>query len=146
MPQGNAISPDSGSVELPNQRAEIDRVVQQVLAAAARHEYPEASKFALRLAIEEAVSNAFRHGHKGLPESTPVHFDWTVNEVEVHLRVRDKGPGFNPSEVPDPTLEGNIEVPSGRGLLLMRAYMASIDYIAPGNEVRMRYRRPLPKK
>ncbi len=146
MPQGNAIPPDSGSVELVNQREQIDRVVQQVLAAAARHEYPEASKFALRLAIEEAVSNAFRHGHRGLPESTPIDFEYSVNEVEVHLRVRDRGPGFDPAEVPDPTLEGNIEVPSGRGLLLMRAYMASIDYLPPGNEVRMRYRKPAAKE
>jgi serine/threonine-protein kinase RsbW len=146
MPGHKAIPAVSGSVELANLRAEIDRVVQTVLAAAAEHGYPEASKFAIRLAIEEAVSNAFRHGHKGLPEDTPVLFEYDVGEQEIRLRVVDRGPGFRPEEVPDPTLEGNIEVPSGRGLLLMRAYMASIDYIPPGNEVRMRYRKPLPKK
>jgi serine/threonine-protein kinase RsbW len=146
MAERKAIPAVSGSIELVNRRADIDRVVQDVLAAAAERGYPEASKFAIRLAIEEAISNAFRHGHKGLPETTPVLFEYEVGDHEISLRVVDRGPGFEPGEVPDPTLEGNIEVPSGRGLLLMRAYMASIDYIPPGNEVRMRYRKPLLKR
>jgi serine/threonine-protein kinase RsbW len=137
---------DSASVLLSNQRAEIDRVVQAVLAAAAKYSYPEASKFAIRLAIEEAVSNAFHHGHKGLPPDTPVHFEYRVGPRQVELVVRDQGPGFDPRVVPDPTAEGNIEIPSGRGLLLMRAYMAEVEYLPPGNAVRMVYRKPLLKR
>jgi serine/threonine-protein kinase RsbW len=138
----SAIPPVSASVELHNQRAEIDRAVQDVLTAATRYGYPEASKFAIRLAIEEAVSNAFHHGHARLDRGVPITFSYTVAPDRVEMAVRDRGPGFNPDTVPDPTLEGNIEIPSGRGLLLMRAYMASVMYVPPGNEVRMVYRRP----
>jgi serine/threonine-protein kinase RsbW len=133
---------DAATVELRHERSEIDRVVQEVVSAASRHGYPEAAKFALRLGIEEAVSNAFNHGNRGLPAETPVTVSYEVGEREIRLSVRDRGPGFDPGSVPDPTEEGNIEIPSGRGLLLMRAYMAEVDYVPPGNEVRMVYRRP----
>jgi serine/threonine-protein kinase RsbW len=142
MTQRKAMPPDWACVELPNQRPEIERLVQDVLDQLAQHHYSDAARFAIRLAIEEAVSNAFHHGHRGLPSHTPVTVRFRVSPREVEILVRDQGPGFNPESVPDPTLDQNIEVPSGRGLLLMRAYMAEVDYIAPGNEVRMVYRKP----
>jgi serine/threonine-protein kinase RsbW len=46
------------------------------------------------------------------------------------------------SSIPDPTLDENLERGSGRGLLLIRAYMASAEYNASGNALRMVYRRP----
>ena len=134
--------PKSASVELVSQRAEIDRLVQEVLEAAAERGYPEASKFALRLALEEAVSNAFHHGNRGLDPATPIRVSYEVGSEQVEVVVRDRGPGFDPGGVPDPTLEGNIEIPSGRGLLLMRAYMTLVAFTPPGNEVRMVYRKP----
>jgi serine/threonine-protein kinase RsbW len=44
--------------------------------------------------------------------------------------------------VPDPTLEENIERGSGRGLLLIKAYMSSATYNAKGNKLTMVYQRP----
>jgi serine/threonine-protein kinase RsbW len=58
------------------------------------------------------------------------------------MAVEDQGPGFNPDAVPDPTLEENLERGSGRGLLLIKAYMASASYNAKGNRLEMVYRRP----
>jgi serine/threonine-protein kinase RsbW len=58
------------------------------------------------------------------------------------LAVEDQGPGFDPGSVPDPTLEENLERGSGRGLLLIRAYMASVRYNASGNRLEMIYERP----
>ena len=54
----------------------------------------------------------------------------------------DKGPGFKPEAVPDPTLDENLTIPTGRGLLLMRAYMAKVEYVGRGNRVEMVYQRP----
>ena len=59
----------------------------------------------------------------------------------IRVEVVDQGPGFNPEGVPDPTDEANLEVPSGRGIMLMRAYMTEVDYLPPGNRVRMVYSR-----
>jgi serine/threonine-protein kinase RsbW len=44
--------------------------------------------------------------------------------------------------VPDPTLEENLERGSGRGLLLIRAYMSRVEYNDKGNRLSMTYTRP----
>ncbi|MCL4211472.1 MAG: ATP-binding protein [Phycisphaerales bacterium] len=53
----------------------------------------------------------------------------------------DEGSGFVPDAVPDPTLDENIVIPSGRGLMLMRAYMSEVCYNDRGNRVYLRYNR-----
>lgn len=111
------------------------------MGAMTRHGYPDASRFAIRLALEEAIVNAFRHGHKQIPDK-PVKLEFDVGHNRVQLAVEDQGPGFNPEVVPDPTLDENLELPTGRGLLLMRAYMARVEYVGRGNRVEMEYRRP----
>ncbi len=135
-------APDSGELTLVHQREDVDRAVKTVLAALDRHGYSESSRFAVRLAIEEALSNAFKHGHKGLPDSTPVRFTYAADSSGLSITVQDRGPGFDPSVIPDPTLDENLEMPSGRGLMLIRAYMTSVEFNAPGNRLTMVYRKP----
>jgi serine/threonine-protein kinase RsbW len=137
---------ESVSLRLANSRPDIDRAEEQLLALLVKHGYQEASQFALRLAVEEALTNAFNHGHKGLPPETPVRFDFSVGPAQVFLEIEDQGPGFKPDAVPDPTLEENIEIPSGRGLLLMRAYMTRVEFSERGNRVTMTYAKPAPKQ
>jgi serine/threonine-protein kinase RsbW len=139
---GSLVGVESGEVYLPNDRAQIDALVSQLAAALDRHQYPEPSRFAVRLALEEAISNAFRHGHRELPPHTPVHVWFQVGRDHLTLRIADQGPGFDPGAVPDPTLDENLERPSGRGIMLMRAYMTRVEYEEPGNRVMLHYRRP----
>jgi serine/threonine-protein kinase RsbW len=138
--------PESGVLHLTNQRADIDQAEGALLGALGRFGYPEASQFAVRLAIEEALVNAFRHGHKDLPPETPVRFEFSVTPAHVNMSIEDRGPGFNPSAVKDPTLEENLELPTGRGLLLIRAYMSRVEYNAKGNKLSMTYSRPADAK
>lgn len=135
-------TPDSTTVNLTHDRRQIDRIERDLLDAIARHGYGKASQFAIRLAFEEAVSNAFHHGHRGLSPDLPVTVQFSVAPSEVRISVEDRGPGFQPGAVPDPTLDENIENPSGRGLMLMRAYMTSVAYSPSGNRVTMIYQRP----
>lgn len=128
-------------LQLTDDRALLDSATEAVLDAAKQMGYPEAAQFALRLAIEEAVRNAIKHGHRDCPEK-PVDFRWSVDRDRIFLEVEDKGPGFTPVEVPDPTLEENLSKPSGRGLMLMRAYMTEVKYNETGNRVTLVYRNP----
>ena len=64
-----------------------------------------------------------------------------MSDDEVVIEVEDQGKGFDPESVPDPAEEENIEIPAGRGIVLMKAFMTEIQYNDKGNAVRMVYRR-----
>jgi len=55
--------------------------------------------------------------------------------------MRDEGPGFDLSTLPDPTLEENLDKPSGRGILLMREFMTKVEYVEDGSCVILEKRR-----
>jgi serine/threonine-protein kinase RsbW len=133
---------DQGTLSVPNEQRAMDEAQNHVIALAEKRGFPKASLFAVRLALHEAIMNAFRHGHKGLAPTVPVHVKFQVSDQHIDLTVEDQGPGFDPQDVPDPTLEENLERGSGRGLLLIRAYMSIVEYNAKGNALRMVYDKP----
>ncbi|MDX1945799.1 MAG: ATP-binding protein, partial [Pirellulaceae bacterium] len=55
--------------------------------------------------------------------------------------VRDDGPGFDPHVQRDPTTAEHLEIPSGRGLFLIRMFMDEVRYNERGNEITMIHRR-----
>lgn len=96
--------------------------------------------FGVRLALEEALVNAIKHGHRG-DESKSVHMAYQVTLDCVMAEVEDEGPGFRPEEVPDPLAPENLERECGRGLLLMRNYMTWVRFNASGTRVTLCKRR-----
>jgi len=131
----------SGRYVLTSAREEIDRAEKSLLSAIEQRQYDRSSVFAIRLALEEALTNAFKHGNKGDPNKT-VRLHYDVRTDEVTIDVIDEGSGFDPGAVPDPTESENLEIPSGRGLTLMRAYMTEVQILPPGNRVMMKYVKP----
>lgn len=131
----------SGRFVLNNRREEIELAEQSVLKAVEQRQYDQTSVFAIRLALEEALSNAFKHGNKGDPQKT-VRMECRVDSTLVLIDIEDQGEGFDPDSVPDPTEQENVEIPSGRGLTLMRAFMTEVMIHPPGNRVLMKYVRP----
>ena len=91
--------------------------------------YSEHDIFAIKLALEEALVNAIKHGNQMDPDKR-VLVGYQVTPQRFEIRITDEGQGFNPEDVPDPTAEENIERPCGRGLLLMRGFMTEVDYQA----------------
>ncbi len=108
----------------------------EIMAALHRCGYDADTIFAIKLAFEEAVTNAVKHGNHSDP-SKRVFLRWYVDPDRVVLMVRDQGCGFCPAEVPDPTADENLERPSGRGIMLMQSYMTRVLYNPAGNEVWM---------
>ena len=125
---------------LREQRDSVESLQADVGRALHDFGYGEACTFAVRLALEEALINGFRHGNKG-DATKSVTVRCHVDAGLMQLEVQDEGEGFNPETVPDPTAAENIEIPSGRGIMLMRAYMTSVEYVPPGNCLRITYRR-----
>ena len=105
--------------------------------------YPDEDVFGLRLAVEEALVNSIKHGHR-CDTSKSVAVRYCIQAEWVLVEVRDQGAGFDPAAVPDPTAPENWERPSGRGLLLMRTYTSWLRFNRRGNCVRLcKYRTPL---
>ena len=94
--------------------------------------YSKEAIFAIQLALDEAVTNAIRHGNK-LDESKSVSVHYTIGDRDTTITICDQGEGFDPKELPDPTLDENLTCPSGRGVMLMQAYMTSVSYNDKGN-------------
>lgn len=137
---GSSANPYKRSVVL-GRREEIESIQDEVADELKRRGYPEQGRFAVRLALEEAAVNAFRHGNRNEPGKT-VSIRAQIDDAEAVFEVEDQGEGFDPGCVPDPTLEENIEIPSGRGIMLIKAYMTDVRFMPPGNIIRMVYRRP----
>ena len=98
--------------------------------------------FGVRLALEEALVNAIKHGNRMDPAKS-VRISCQINKDKVRIEIEDEGPGFNPEEVPDPTADENLERPCGRGIMLMRSFMNLIEYNDVGNRVILEKHREL---
>jgi serine/threonine-protein kinase RsbW len=96
--------------------------------------YPDRDLYAVQMALQEAVSNAFRHGHHG-DRSKSIQVRYAVNAAEVMFEVADEGAGFDPDQVPNPFTGENLGRPGGRGLFLMGAYMSWVSFNREGNRV-----------
>lgn len=123
-------------VTIANDFREAKKVEDSIVVVARGYGYPDEDIFALRLSLEEALTNAIRHGN-GCDPGKHVHVRYAVTADQVDVYVEDEGRGFDPAGIPDPTTAENIELPSGRGIMLMRAYMNRVEYNHQGNEVHL---------
>ncbi|EAQ80076.1 putative anti-sigma regulatory factor (serine/threonine protein kinase) [Blastopirellula marina DSM 3645] len=124
------------SETIPSETHEGQRLVKQLLSKLEEHSWGMSDVFGIHLAAEEAIVNAIKHGNAYNPEKN-VQIEMNVGADRVSLRITDEGPGFNPVEVPDPTEEENLENESGRGVMLIKAYMTDVRYNDRGNSVFM---------
>lgn len=111
-------------------------VEEQVLAIVQKLGYSNECTFAIRLALEEALVNAHRHGNQCDP-SKRIFISYQIDSTRAIIRIGDDGTGFNPCEVPDPTRPERICLPNGRGIMLMRSYLDEVTYNPLGNEVQL---------
>lgn len=109
---------------------------EQILAQLAQCGYAEDVSFAIKLALEEALTNAVKHGNNN-DATKRIVLRYYVDPEKTVIVVRDEGCGFSPTSLPDPTSDENLERPSGRGIMLMQAYMTRVHFNAAGNEVWM---------
>jgi serine/threonine-protein kinase RsbW len=113
---------------------------EAILRELDRHGYSECEVFAIKLALEEALTNAVKHGNANDP-AKHVTVRYSVTPEKAIVIVRDEGEGFMPETVPDCTCAERLPVPSGRGIMLMKAYMDKICYRDKGREVYFMKRR-----
>jgi len=121
---------------IPSDSSKGKAVIDELLAELSKLKWAENDLFGIHLAVEEALVNAIKHGNRN-DRSKQVHVLFQLSEEAIHVEISDEGAGFDPEEVPDPTDEENLEVPSGRGLMLMRTFMNQVEFNDKGNQVVM---------
>lgn len=127
-------------VTIPSETSHGRDVQEKIVASMEAKGFSPRDVFGVRLALEEALVNAIKHGNKMDPDKS-VHVWWRVDEEHVRVVIEDQGPGFDVSQVPDPTEEENLDKPGGRGIMLMRAFMSIVEYNSTGNQLTLEKRR-----
>lgn len=121
---------------IPSENLAGKRVLDEVLEQLASHDWEQRDIFGVHLALEEAIVNAIKHGNR-CDSSKTVHVVCELTHDRLFILIKDEGPGFNPDAIPDCTDRDNIERPCGRGVLLMRSFMSSVEFRDKGNCVVM---------
>lgn len=119
-------------LSIPSTLAEAARVHDLLVSDARANGFTDSACFAIRLALDEALSNAVHHGNQDDPARL-IEVQYFFDEKAATFTVCDQGPGFDPDKVPDPTLDENLECPHGRGVMLMKAYMTQVFFNGKGN-------------
>ena len=112
---------------LPSRVESVAEAAGAVADAARRLGFAEDALFGIDMAVREAVTNAVLHGNGG-DESKPVELGLSGTDDGMVVTVRDRGEGFDPEQVADPTREENLLKASGRGILFMRTFMDEVDW------------------
>jgi serine/threonine-protein kinase RsbW len=126
MHEGNAAS-TSIKLVIPSEIKLVDLVhtASEKMAELAGFDAEEALN--VGLAVREAVINAIVHGN-GEDPSLKVDVTLTAGRKGLQARVRDQGGGFDPDLTADPTNEDNLLRTTGRGLLLIRAFVDDVVF------------------
>lgn len=111
-------------------------IIARLLEELGRLGWEDHDLFGVHLAVEEALMNAIKHGNQK-DENKFVDVVYRMSPDAVKIEITDEGDGFDPGAVPDPTEDENLEIPSGRGLMLMRCYMTTVAFNDSGNQVVM---------
>jgi anti-sigma regulatory factor (Ser/Thr protein kinase) len=117
------------------------------------------------IALTEALINGIHHGNLELDSRLRQDDDASYHRItefrrcrppyrdrRLHVRaclslaeaiyvIRDEGPGFDLATLPDPTDPVNLERTTGRGLLLIRAFMDEVAFNGAGNQITLLKRR-----
>jgi serine/threonine-protein kinase RsbW len=112
------------------------KLCREIVAALSPGLFSRDELFGIQLAVEEAIINAVEHGNQGDPLKH-VTVDYSMTSDRFEISITDEGCGFRPDEVPDPSMDENLDKVTGRGLALMKVYMDSVQYNTVGNRVSM---------
>ena len=133
-------SADDFTVSIASETSLGRAVQERIISVLENRAFSDRDVFGVRLALEEALVNAIKHGN-GMDPDKQVQIDCRFDDDGVRIVIEDEGPGFDVTSVPDPTSEENLDKPGGRGIMLMRSFMSHIEYNESGNRLVLEKRR-----
>jgi len=124
----------------------VDRVEEIALHEAKELGFDEDDLHNIGIAVREGLVNAVVHGNR-YNARKKVHVKIARSPERLEIVIADEGEGFDPAAVPDPLATENLLRFSGRGVMLMRAFMDEFEVglrEPKGTEVRMVKYKPKP--
>lgn len=115
---------------------EARELEERLLEEVSRKGFDDGEVFAIKLALEEGLVNAIKHGNRYDTAKT-VRVRYDISPARAEFTIIDEGPGFAPTDVPDPTADENLMKPCGRGIMLMRSFMDVVEYNEAGNSIHL---------
>lgn len=122
---------------IPSTPQAVRRVIGRIMGVVRAMECALGELRDIELALQEALTNAIVHGSGGDPKKKIAVCCLCDEAKGILLVVRDYGPGFDPSRVPDPTKADNVFQTHGRGIFLMRRLMDEVRFEKGGRQVVM---------
>jgi serine/threonine-protein kinase RsbW len=117
----------------------VDDAEEAILREARQIGFDEDDLHKIGIAVRECMVNAVVHGNRyNARKKVQVKISRTADRLTIVIT--DQGDGFDPDAVPDPLANENLLRFSGRGVMLMRAFMDEFEVsLRPpkGTEVRM---------
>lgn len=123
--------------------------------------WSDKDRLQIGMAIDEALVNAMHHGNlevsSKLRDSDEdlyyeqirerrgvepycdrrVSVQAEFSDQHVCIQVSDDGPGFDPTQIADPTTSENVQRIGGRGLFLIKTFMNKVSHNRNGNQITM---------
>ena len=100
----------------------VDQAEEVVLRVAREMGFDEDEQHHIGISLRECMVNAVVHGNK-YNSRKKVHLSVSRQGERLEIRVGDEGEGFVLEEVPDPLAEENLLRQSGRGVMMIQAFM-----------------------
>jgi len=121
--------------EIPSHTSDWQDAQAAIVTEMEKHSgFAQRDIFGVRLSLEEAFLNGIKHGNKGGKQKI-VTARGHIGPERTWVSIEDEGEGFNPSELPDPTDPKNLDKPSGRGIMLMCAFLSAVSFNERGNKL-----------
>jgi serine/threonine-protein kinase RsbW len=126
MPETRDGADRTADLLLESTLASVDRAEQVVIETARRAGFDEDDQYRIGIAVRETMVNAVAHGNRyNAKKKVRLVVDRYADRLEIEIA--DEGQGFTASEAPDPLSEENLLGQSGRGLLMVRAFMDDLE-------------------
>lgn len=132
-------SPAEVKEQLESTLESVDHAEELVMRTAQEMGFDEDQQHEIGISLRECMVNAVVHGNR-YNARKKVHFYVSHTPDRLEIVIGDEGEGFDASELPDPLADENLLRQSGRGVLMMQAFMDEfqVSRRSPsGTEVRM---------
>jgi serine/threonine-protein kinase RsbW len=116
------VSENTISETLDSTLDSVDHAEEVVLREAGKVGFEEDDLHKIGISVRECMVNAVVHGNR-YSAKKKVHLTVKRTTDKVEILIADEGGHFDMAKIPDPLADDNLLRQSGRGLLMMQAFM-----------------------